>query len=153
MFAPPADLLAPTAPVHDPLLAPPADALLAPPSDALLSPPAGCSEEAHLCYRSISTCYSCGDDFVAQEQKFANPRMLTMCQVTSLRVLFMKLQLLTSEGEIIKQDVKGVLLKPFRIRIYDIDVMLNNTVITDLAGDHVQVDELESRKNSQPSTR
>ena len=31
-------------------------------------------------------------------------------------------------------------------RIYDIDVMLNNTVNTDLAGDHVQVDELESRK-------
>ena len=31
-------------------------------------------------------------------------------------------------------------------RIYDIDVMLNNTINTDLAGDHVQVDELESRK-------
>ena len=31
-------------------------------------------------------------------------------------------------------------------RIYDIDVMLNNTTNTNLAGDHVQVDELESRK-------
>ena len=31
-------------------------------------------------------------------------------------------------------------------RIYDIDVMLNNTVNTDLAGDHVLVDELEFRK-------
>ena len=56
---------------------------------------------------------------------------------------------LTSSGEIVKQDVKGVLKvrNPSESdRIYDIDVMLNNTVNTDLAGDHVQVDELESRK-------
>ena len=56
---------------------------------------------------------------------------------------------MTSDGEIIKQDVKGVLKvrNPSESdRIYDIDVMLNNTVNTDLAGDHVQVDELESRK-------
>ena len=56
---------------------------------------------------------------------------------------------LTAGGEIIKQNVKGVLKvrNPSESdRIYDIDVMLNNTVNTDLAGDHVQVDELESRK-------
>ncbi|MAV03401.1 MAG: hypothetical protein CBE39_02270 [Euryarchaeota archaeon TMED279] len=56
---------------------------------------------------------------------------------------------LNSDGEIVKQDVKGVLTvrNPSESdRIYDIDVMLNNTLNTDLAGDHVQVDELESRK-------
>ena len=56
---------------------------------------------------------------------------------------------LNADGEIVKQDVKGVLTvrNPSESdRIYDIDVMLNNTVNTDLAGDHVQVDELESRK-------
>ena len=56
---------------------------------------------------------------------------------------------LTADGEIVKQDVKGVLKvrnPSGSDRIYDIDVMLNNTVNTDLAGDHVQVDELESRK-------
>ena len=57
--------------------------------------------------------------------------------------------ILTPSGEIVKQDVKGVLKvkNPSESdRIYDIDVMLNNTINTDLAGDHVQVDELESRK-------
>ena len=57
--------------------------------------------------------------------------------------------MLTSDGEVVKQDVKGVLTvrnPSDSDRIYDIDVMLNNTSNTDLSGDHIEVDELESRK-------
>ena len=57
---------------------------------------------------------------------------------------------LTSEGEIVKQTVKGVLTvnnPSSEDRIYDIDVMLDQADATDIGGDHVSVDELEAGSN------
>ena len=57
---------------------------------------------------------------------------------------------LTSEGEIVKQSVKGTLTiknPSSEDRIYDIDVILDNANSTDIGGDHVSVDELEAGKN------
>ena len=57
---------------------------------------------------------------------------------------------LTSDGEIIKQTVKGTLMvnnPSAEDRIYDIDVMLDHADATDIGGDHVSVDELEAGKS------
>ena len=57
---------------------------------------------------------------------------------------------LNSEGEIIKQSVKGTLTinnPSAEDRIYDIDVILDNAESTDIGGDQVSVDELEAGKN------
>ncbi len=57
---------------------------------------------------------------------------------------------LTSDGEIIKQTVKGILVvnnPSAEDRIYDIDVMLDHADATDIGGDHVSVDELEAGKS------
>ncbi|MED5308213.1 MAG: hypothetical protein VYA95_02580, partial [Candidatus Thermoplasmatota archaeon] len=57
---------------------------------------------------------------------------------------------LTSDGEIVKQSVKGTLTinnPSSDDRIYDIDVILDNAESTDIGGDHVSVDELEAGKN------
>jgi len=57
---------------------------------------------------------------------------------------------LTSDGEIIKQTVKGTLVvnnPSAEDRIYDIDVMLDHADATDIGGDHVSVDELEAGKS------
>ena len=151
--AAPADLLAPLAPVDDPLSAPPAGALLAPPSDALLSPPTEVAvEEADMpVIDPLAPVTPVGDDFVAAGAKIRRSSDVDDVPGDKLEGSLHETETtkLTSEGEIIKQDVKGVLKvrNPSESdRIYDIDVMLNNTVNTDLAGDHVQVDELESRK-------
>ena len=56
---------------------------------------------------------------------------------------------LTASGDIVKQDVKGVITvnnPSSSDRIFDIDVMLNNIENTDIGGDHIAVDELESNK-------
>ena len=57
---------------------------------------------------------------------------------------------LTVDGEIMKQSVKGTLTinNPSKDdRIFDIDVLLDQTDATDVAGEHVSVDELEPGKN------
>ena len=159
MPAAPADLLAPPAPAADPLLAPPApaaDALLAPPApaaDALLSPVAEVAvEESDMpVIDPLAPVTPVGDDFVAAGAKIRKSSDVDDVPGDKLEGSLHETETtkLTSGGEIIKQDVKGVLKvrNPSESdRIYDIDVMLNNTVNTDLAGDHVQVDELESRK-------
>jgi uncharacterized repeat protein (TIGR01451 family) len=56
---------------------------------------------------------------------------------------------LTASGDIVKQDVKGVITvsnPSSSDRIFDIDVLLNNIGNTDIGGDHIAVDELESSK-------
>ena len=56
---------------------------------------------------------------------------------------------LNSDGEIVKQSVKGTLTinnPSADDRIYDIDVILDNAESTDIGGDHVSVDELEAGK-------
>jgi hypothetical protein len=56
---------------------------------------------------------------------------------------------LNSDGEIVKQSVKGTLTinnPSVDDRIYDIDVILDNAESTDIGGDHVSVDELEAGK-------
>ncbi|MGB1827982.1 MAG: hypothetical protein ACPHN0_07200, partial [Candidatus Poseidoniaceae archaeon] len=170
MPAAPADLLAPAAPEVDPLLAPPApaaDPLLAPPApaaDALLAPPAPAAdallspaaevavEESDMpVIDPLAPVTPVGDDFVAAGAKIRKSSDVDDVPGDKLEGSLHETETtkLTSSGDIIKQDVKGVLKvrNPSESdRIYDIDVMLNNTVNTDLAGDHVQVDELESRK-------
>ena len=159
MAAAPADLLAPPAPAVDPLLAPPApaaDALLSPPvpaADALLSPVAEVAvEESDMpVIDPLAPVTPVGDDFVAAGAKIRKSSDVDDVPGDKLEGSLHEKETtkLTSDGEVIKQDVKGVLKvrNPSESdRIYDIDVMLNNTVNTDLAGDHVQVDELESRK-------
>ena len=144
--APPADVLAPSA----------ADALLspAPPAaDALLAPPAEVAvEESDMAVIDpLAPVAPVGDDFVAAGAKIRRSSEIDDVPGDKLEGSLHETEssTLTSDGEIVKQDVKGVLTvrNPSESdRIYDIDVMLNNTTNTNLAGDHVQVDELESRK-------
>ena len=57
---------------------------------------------------------------------------------------------LTSDGEIVKQNVKGTLMvnnPSAEDRIYDIDVMLDHAEATDIGGEIVSVDELEAGKS------
>jgi uncharacterized repeat protein (TIGR01451 family) len=139
----------------DALLAPPAaDALLAPPAaDALLAPPAEVAvEESDMAVIDpLAPVAPVGDDFVAAGAKIRRSSEIDDVPGDKLEGSLHETEssTLTSDGEIVKQDVKGVLTvrNPSESdRIYDIDVMLNNTTNTNLAGDHVQVDELESRK-------
>ncbi|MAX46381.1 MAG: hypothetical protein CMB24_06295 [Euryarchaeota archaeon] len=150
----PADLLAPVE-EESPAL-PAADALLAPPApmaDPLLAPPAEVAvEEADIpVIDPLAPVTPVDEDFVAAGAKIRKSSDVDDVPGDKLEGSLHEVETskLTSDGEIIKQDVKGVLKvrNPSESdRIYDIDVMLNNTVNTDLAGDHVQVDELESRK-------
>ena len=151
----PADLLAPV--LEEPAAeVSAADALLAPPApmaDPLLSPPAEVAvEEADIpVIDPLAPVTPVDDDFVAAGAKIRKSSDVDDVPGDKLEGSLHEVETskLTSDGEIIKQDVKGVLKvrNPSESdRIYDIDVMLNNTVNTDLAGDHVQVDELESRK-------
>ena len=147
----PADLLAP--PTTEVVAA---DALLAPPApaaDPLLSPMAEVSvEESDIpVIDPLAPVAPVGDDFVAAGAKIRKSADVDDVPGDKLEGSLHEVETskLNSDGEIIKQDVKGVLKvrNPSESdRIYDIDVMLNNTLNTDLAGDHVQVDELESRK-------
>ena len=158
----PADLLAPaiSEPTStDAVLSPPQpnlDSLLAPPvpsEDSLLSPAAEVPvEESDIpVIDPLAPVTPVGDDFVAAGAKIRRSSEVDDVPGDKLEGSLHETEKskLTSDGEIIKQDVKGILKvrNPSESdRIYDIDVMLNNTVNTDLAGDHVQVDELESRK-------
>jgi len=161
MDSPPAAdvLLAPPAPpAADALLAPPAppaaDALLAPPAppaaDALLTPPLppatmeGDSEETE----------DLSPDELIGEQAGATIRSRAEVDEVPGDKLEGSLHevensTLNSDGEIIKQSVKGTLTinnPSSEDRIYDIDVILDNAESTDIGGDHVSVDELEAGK-------
>jgi uncharacterized repeat protein (TIGR01451 family) len=157
MDAPPsADaLLAPPAPPQMPPMddAPATDALLAPPvpaADALLAPPLppatmeGDSEET--------------EDMTPDEQigEQAGATIRSRAEVDEVpgdklegSLHEVEKATLNSDGEIIKQSVKGTLTinnPSSDDRIYDIDVILDNADSTDIGGDHVSVDELEAGK-------
>ncbi|MGY8755640.1 MAG: hypothetical protein ACKVIR_08110, partial [Candidatus Poseidoniales archaeon] len=157
------DLLAPPVedetPETDPLaaLAPPADPLgaLSPPAAdplAALSPPSHDVEEADIpVVDPLAPVVPVGDDFVAAGAKIRKSAEIDVVPGDKLEGSLHESEksTLNASGEVVKQDVKGVLTvrNPSSTdRIYDIDVMLNNTTNTNLAGDHIQVDELDSRK-------
>ena len=155
LLAPPApedeDLVAPAAPAEMPSL----DAPLSPPApdaEDLLAPPVVAVEESDIVVIDpLAPVSPVGDDFVAAGAKIRRSSEIDDVPGDKLEGALHETETstLNADGEIIKQDVKGVLTvrNPSESdRIYDIDVMLNNTVNTSLAGDHVQVDELESRK-------
>ena len=132
-----------------------ADPLLSIPlsSDALLTPPAEVVvEESDIpLVDPLAPVAPVDDDFVAAGAKIRRSSEVDDVPGDKLEGSLHEEEssILTPGGDIVKQDVKGVLKvkNPSESdRIYDIDVMLNNTINTDLAGDHVQVDELESRK-------
>ena len=165
MDAPPAPPMPPmdALPAADALLAPPAppmeetsaaDLLLAPPAppaaDLLLSPPVpeetaeGDSEET--------------EDLTPDEQigEQAGATIRSRAEVDEVpgdklegSLHEVEKATLNSDGEIIKQSVKGTLTinnPSSDDRIYDIDVILDNAESTDIGGDHVSVDELEAGK-------
>ena len=161
MEAPPAPpveadaLLAPPEPAFDPLMAPPAppaDPLMAPPADLLAPVSEVAVEESDIpAVNPLDPINPVGEDFVAAGAKIRRSSEVDDVPGDKLEGTLHEKEVstLNADGEIVKQDVKGVLTvrNPSESdRIYDIDVMLNNTLNTDLAGDHVQVDELESRK-------
>ena len=173
LLAPPAPAEMPPAPVEKPsfdaLLTPPApaemppapaemesvDALLSPSTpaaDDLLAPAEVAVEESDIAVIDpLAPVSPVGDDFVAAGAKIRRSSEVDDVLGDKLEGALHEIETstLNADGDIIKQDVKGVLTvrNPSESdRIYDIDVMLNNTVNTSLAGDHVQVDELESRK-------
>ena len=146
-------LMAPPAPPADPLMAPPAaDPLMAPPADLLAPVSEVAVEESDIpAVNPLDPINPVGEDFVAAGAKIRRSSEVDDVPGDKLEGTLHEKEesTLNSDGEIVKQDVKGVLTvrNPSESdRIYDIDVMLNNTLNTDLAGDHVQVDELESRK-------
>jgi hypothetical protein len=151
--APPAEVAA-----MDPLLAPPAPPaappdLLAPPAPAdLLAPPTPEVEEADISVVDpLAPVAPLDEDFVAAGAKIRRTSEIDVVPGDKLEGNLHEKEkaTLTADGEIVKQDVKGVLTvrNPSESdRIYDIDVIMSGTGNTDLAGDHIQVDELESRK-------
>jgi uncharacterized repeat protein (TIGR01451 family) len=173
MDSPPAAdvlLAPPTPPAADALLAPPAppaaDALLAPPAppaaDALLAPPAPPAADA-LLTPPLPPATMEGDseetedlspDELIGEQAGATIRSRAEVDEVPGDKLEGSLHevensTLNSDGEIIKQSVKGTLTinnPSSEDRIYDIDVILDNAESTDIGGDHVSVDELEAGK-------
>ena len=169
MDAPPAAdaLLAPLAPPMPPMDAPPAaDVLLAPPAppaaDVLLAPPAPPAADALLAPPLPPTTME-GDseetedlspDELIGEQAGATIRSRAEVDEVPGDKLEGSLHevensTLNSDGEIIKQSVKGTLTinnPSSEDRIYDIDVILDNADSTDIGGDHVSVDELEAGK-------
>ena len=125
----------------------------APAADSLLSVPAEVTvEEADIpVIDPLAPVAPVDDDFIAAGAKIRKSSDVDDVPGDKLEGTLHEVEnsTLTASGEIVKQSVKGLLKvrNPSESdRIYDIDVMLNNTVNTDLAGDHVQVDELESRK-------
>ena len=173
LLAPPAPdaLLAPPAPpAPDALLAPPAppapDALLAPPAppapDALLAPPAPPAPDALLAPPAPPETLE-GDseeteDMAPDEQigEQAGATIRSRAEVDEVpgdklegSLHEIEKSTLSSDGEIVKQSVKGTLTinnPSTDDRIYDIDVILDNADSTDIGGDHVSVDELEAGK-------
>ena len=160
MDAPPAPPMPPmdAVPAADALLAPPAppvaDALLAPPAppaaDALLAPPLppatmeGDSEETE----ELTPDEQIGEQAGATIRSRAEVDEVPGDKLEgSLHEV--EKATLNSDGEIIKQSVKGTLTinnPSSDDRIYDIDVILDNADSTDIGGDHVSVDELEAGK-------
>ncbi|RJU88749.1 MAG: hypothetical protein DWC02_01205, partial [Candidatus Poseidoniales archaeon] len=154
---PPAPPEMPPAPPEMPAMANPADALLSVPApqDPLMDPlaPAEVSvEESDIpAIDPLAPVNPVEEDFVAAGAKIRRSVDVDDVPGDKLEGSLHESEssTLTADGEIVKQEVKGVLTvrNPSESdRIYDIDVMLNNTTNTNLAGDHVQVDELESRK-------
>jgi uncharacterized repeat protein (TIGR01451 family) len=130
---------------------PAADALLAPPAaDTLLAPPLppatmeGDSEETE----DLSP-----DELIGEQ---AGATIRSRAEVDEVpgdklegSLHEVESSTLNSDGEIIKQSVKGTLTinnPSSEDRIYDIDVILDNAESTDIGGDHVSVDELEAGK-------
>ncbi|RAH14691.1 MAG: hypothetical protein CMB20_002755 [Methanobacteriota archaeon] len=134
----------------------PTDALLAPPAPDPLAalapnPPVEVHEADMPTVDPLSPVAPVGEDFVSAGAKIRRSSEIDDVPGDKLEGSIHETEksVLTAEGEIVKQTVNGILKvrNPSESdRIYDIDVMLNNTTNTDLAGDHVQVDELESRK-------
>ena len=158
--APPASdaLLAPPAPpAADALLTPPAppaaDALLAPPVDALSAPlePVSADPLATLDVPSTDALE------VDLSDSQAGAKIRSVDEVDDVdgdklegNLHEVEVSKLNVDGEIMKQSVKGTLTinNPSKDdRIFDIDVLLDDTDATDVAGDHVSVDELEPGKN------
>jgi len=166
LLAPP--VAEPEMPPMPPMDAPPAppelsaaDALLAPPvaepevsetpsTDPLLSPLANIPEE-----ESEAVQEDMSPDDLSGEQAGATIRSRDDVEKVPGDKLEGTLHevetaTLTSDGEIVKQTVKGTLTinnPSSDDRIYDIDVILDNAESTDIGGDHVSVDELEAGKN------
>jgi uncharacterized repeat protein (TIGR01451 family) len=156
--APPVDLLmeAPPAPPVDLLMeappAPPADLLMeapAPPADLLMEAPT----EPPI---SLLTDEVLGapDNLIGEQ---AGATIRSSAEVDEVpgdklegTLHEVEKSTLNSDGEIIKQTVKGLLKvnNPSQEdRIYDIDVMLDHAEATDIGGDQVSVDELEAGSN------
>ncbi|MDA8838167.1 DUF11 domain-containing protein [Candidatus Poseidoniales archaeon] len=152
----PADPLAPPmeAPVADPLLAPPMPPMpadpLAPPMEAPAADPLMAPVEL-----------TASDDVLGSPMDLtgeqAGATIRSSAEVDEIdgdklegTLHEVEKSTLTSDGEIIKQTVKGTLVvnnPSAEDRIYDIDVMLDHADATDIGGDHVSVDELEAGKS------
>ncbi|MAV43143.1 MAG: hypothetical protein CMA30_01535 [Euryarchaeota archaeon] len=143
----------PAPPEMPPMDAPPAaDLLLSTPSaDALLAPP---MPPATVEGDSEETIDLTPDDQVGEQ---AGATIRSSAEVDEVpgdklegSLHEVEKATLTSDGEIVKQSVKGTLTitnPSSDDRIYDIDVILDNANSTDIGGDHVSVDELEAGKN------
>jgi uncharacterized repeat protein (TIGR01451 family) len=143
--------------VNDSLLSPLAsDALLAPPAppEFALDSSTESSDEVTLpdldpLTPVVGTVEE--DDFVSAGAKIRLSRMIDEVVGDKLEGHLHEVEksTLTANGDIVKQDVKGVITvsnPSSSDRIFDIDVMLNNIENTDIGGDHIAVDELESSK-------
>jgi len=139
------------APPAPPMDAPPMPSMDAPPADLILSPSTpdidaegdsvdteGMTPDEHLGEQAGATIRSRDEVDEVPGDKLEG----TLHEVEKAT--------LSSDGEIIKQSVKGTLTinnPSSEDRIYDIDVILDNAESTDIGGDHVSVDELEAGKN------
>ena len=91
------------------------------------------------------------DDFISAGAKIRQSRDVDEVAGDKLEGTLheMETTILHADGSIIKQDVKGSITvkNPSESdRIFDIDVLLNNTENTDIGGDHIAVAELDSSK-------
>ena len=170
MDAPPAPPEMPPMPSMDAPVASPADLLLAPPQesgdDELVSeeaPPAPEVSPADLLLAPVAEIPATESEAVQEnmspddlsgEQAGATIRSRDEVEKVPGDKLEGSLHeiesaTLNSDGEIVKQSVKGTLTinnPSADDRIYDIDVILDNAESTDIGGDHVSVDELEAGK-------
>ena len=91
------------------------------------------------------------DDFISAGAKIRQSRDVDEVAGDKLEGTLHEVESTTlhADGSIIKQDVKGsvTVKNPSESdRIFDIDVLLNNTENTDIGGDHIAVAELDSSK-------
>ena len=168
----PADPLAPPmdAPAADPLMAPPmppmeapaADPLMAPPMPPMPADPLAPPMEAPAADPLMAPVEpTASDDVLGSPMDLtgeqAGATIRSSAEVDEIdgdklegTLHEVEKSTLTSDGEIIKQTVKGTLVvnnPSAEDRIYDIDVMLDHADATDIGGDHVSVDELEAGKS------